>query len=155
MLFLREDLFKKPVFLAVALAWAGSCKLYLWDPIFLHSFPACRWLRKIIVFQVYDWLLSWWHSLVCWSFYCTLCTGRLPRKAWICCMCNCCKYLLYEYITYPQKWVLTYLNNNSDDITLSDTQNEEDLGCFKTFSEVLGSRKIYRLCFIELSQELL
>lgn len=104
MLSLREDLFKKPVFLAVALAWAGSCKLYLWDQIFLHSFPACRWLRKIIVLQVYDRLLSWWHSLVCWSFYCTLCTGRLPRKAWICCVCNCCKYRLYEYITYPQKY---------------------------------------------------
>ncbi|KAA8519511.1 hypothetical protein F0562_013767 [Nyssa sinensis] len=64
-------------------------------PVREHS-PPLLWYRDWLVIVSY-WFLSWCHSLVHWSFYSTLCTGRLQRKTWTYCMhdscyscCDCC-----------------------------------------------------------------
>ncbi|KAF5475160.1 hypothetical protein F2P56_006996, partial [Juglans regia] len=54
-------------------------------PVSEPSLPCCG-IGMGWVLYVYNWILSWWHSLVYWNFYSTLCTSGLQRKTWICCM---------------------------------------------------------------------
>lgn len=62
------------------------------------------WLLLRFVCKVYNWFLSWWHSLVYWNFCPTLCTSGLQRKSWICCMHSSCKYICCPVSRFSLAW---------------------------------------------------
>jgi len=42
--------------------------------------------------KVHNWLVSWWCSLVPWSFCFSICANGSSRKTWTNCMCSGCKF---------------------------------------------------------------
>ncbi|XP_028189538.1 uncharacterized protein LOC114375870 [Glycine soja] len=55
--------------------------------------------KDTTLFQVYNWLVYWWCSLVRWNFHSNVCTDGLPRSAWINCMHSC--FLRYSDCCCP------------------------------------------------------
>lgn len=54
----------------------------------------------LTVLKVYYWLLSWRHPLVHRVIGSTLWQNRLPRKAWIYCLYNCCAWICLLSFTH-------------------------------------------------------